>query len=286
MLQDEEAAAEEAPAEDAPVEDAAPAEAAAAASAAPAAGVVVFPDDYPNSVKHMLLIGSLGMLIGAGVFIFLQMSRSKPTVSHSLCFLACAVSAMAYYAMWTGLGTEYKTTDTTPRVIFLPRYIDWLLTQPLILAALCQINKAEVSVLVSLIGNDILMVLAFMIGAINVAPFKYMWWFAGAIFLVVIIVNLIQRLDGQNDVYKICSYIVMACSCIYALAWVLGSEGTASLGLTQEVAFVVLTDLVAKLGFGLYFLFNYDTAMGEEEGAGDEKDGLNDEDNQQSQQFV
>mmetsp|Transcript_42565 Transcript_42565/g.30738 ORF Transcript_42565/g.30738 Transcript_42565/m.30738 type:complete len:127 (+) Transcript_42565:3-383(+) len=126
------------------------------------------------------------------------------------------------------------------------------------------------------------MVLALMIGAINVAPFKYMWWFAGAIFLVIIIVNLIQRLDGQNDVYKISSYIIIACSCVYALAWVLGSEGTASLGLTQEVALVVLTDLVAKLGFSLYFLFNYDAAMGEE--GGEESEGLKDGDD--NQQFV
>jgi hypothetical protein len=33
--------------------------------------VVSFPDDYPNSVRHFLLIGFMGMIIGAGIFFYL-----------------------------------------------------------------------------------------------------------------------------------------------------------------------------------------------------------------------
>jgi hypothetical protein len=58
----------------------------------------------------------------------------------------------------------------------------------------------------------------------------------------------------------------------------LGSEGTAALGLTQEVGILVVTDLVAKIGFGLYLLFNFEDIMGEEA----EDAGMN----QQSQQYV
>ena len=48
--------------------------------------------------------------------------------------------------------------------------------------------------------------------------------------------------------------------------------------MSQEVGIITVTDLVAKLGFGLYFLFNFDDVMGEEGG----EDGMN----QQSQQYV
>ena len=58
----------------------------------------------------------------------------------------------------------------------------------------------------------------------------------------------------------------------------LGSEGTAALGLTQEVGILVVTDLVAKIGFGLYLLFNFEDIMGEDA----EDAGMN----QQSQQYV
>jgi hypothetical protein len=45
-------------------------------------------------------------------------------------FILPAVGAMAYYAMWTGLGVEFKTTDSTPRVIFWARYVDYVITLP------------------------------------------------------------------------------------------------------------------------------------------------------------
>ena len=92
--------------------------------------VVTFPDDYPNSVRHFLLIGFLGMFIGAIVFFYMGISRKVNTITHVLTFFIAAVAACAYYAMWAGLGVEYKTTDTTPRVIFWARYLDWIVTTP------------------------------------------------------------------------------------------------------------------------------------------------------------
>jgi hypothetical protein len=45
---------------------------------------VTFPEDFPNSVKHFLLIGAMGMLIGAGIILYLAMVRSKASVAHSV----------------------------------------------------------------------------------------------------------------------------------------------------------------------------------------------------------
>ena len=75
MLQDEEA--EAAPEEAAP-------EAGADAGAAGGAADVVFPDDYPNSVKHFLMLGAIGMLIGAIVFLCLNFLRTKRSTAHSV----------------------------------------------------------------------------------------------------------------------------------------------------------------------------------------------------------
>jgi hypothetical protein len=137
----------------------------AGASAGP---VVVFPDDYPNSVRHFLLIGFLAMFIGAGCFFYLGLTRKVNSLFHTVVFFICAVTAWcvsplllslsctrwlyvvflgfavppgwcadrnvpcssSYYANWSGLGVEYKTTDETPRVIFWSRYFDWVVTGP------------------------------------------------------------------------------------------------------------------------------------------------------------
>jgi hypothetical protein len=43
----------------------------------PAANLVVsFPDDYPNSVRHFLMVGFMGFLIGAGIFFYFGYSIS------------------------------------------------------------------------------------------------------------------------------------------------------------------------------------------------------------------
>ena len=81
-------------------------------------------------MRHFLLIGFLGMFIGAIVFFYMGISRKVNTVMHVLTFFIAAVSACAYYAEWAGLGVEYKTTDTTPRVIFWAHYLDWVVTGP------------------------------------------------------------------------------------------------------------------------------------------------------------
>jgi hypothetical protein len=59
-----------------------------------------------------------------------SLDTPRSSVTHSLLFLIAAIGAMAYYAMWTGLGVMYKTTDKSPRVIFWGRYLEQLLTQP------------------------------------------------------------------------------------------------------------------------------------------------------------
>lgn len=143
--------------------------------------------------------------------------------------------------------------------------------------------------MVSGAGNAILMVISFLIGAMNGAPFKYMWWFAGeqhtfsmltssgvlislltvkklmrtictpglfcvqglatpdggremtrsvcagVVFTILILIQLAQRFDGANDIHRALNIVVIVFLCVYPIVWLLGSEGTASLGLSQEV---------------------------------------------------
>jgi hypothetical protein len=64
------------------------------------------------------------------------------------------------------------------KVVSLPDFWHVVVSQ-LLLINLCLIAKADTSAMVSSTGNSVLMVIAYLIGAMNIAPFKYMWWFAG-----------------------------------------------------------------------------------------------------------
>ena len=136
---------------------------------------ITFPDDYPNSVRHWLLIGALCMMLGAGlVFIFTFVPAKTPPMANVVVFISCCVAMCAYYCMWAGILVDYKTSDVTPRVIFYPKYLDWIITCPLTLAAICLVAQAEAALLVSLVGNAVLMVLCGLVGSSVVAPYKYL----------------------------------------------------------------------------------------------------------------
>jgi len=71
--------------------------------------------------------------------------------------------------------------------------------------------------------------------------------------------------ENPAEITKLLTYIVICGTCLFPLMWLLGSEGTAALGLSQEVGIVAVGDLVCSVGFGLYFLLNYDQVMEDEE---------------------
>ena len=83
--------------------------AAAAPAAADAGGDVVFPDDYPNSVKHFLMLGAIGFLIGAIVFLTLNFMRVRRSLAHSV---STGTGAQAQARHRQGTGKARQGTGT------------------------------------------------------------------------------------------------------------------------------------------------------------------------------
>uniref|UniRef100_A0A6U4YEG3 Uncharacterized protein n=1 Tax=Hemiselmis andersenii TaxID=464988 RepID=A0A6U4YEG3_HEMAN len=249
----------------------APPAAAAAAGAPAAAGAesdsgVSFPADFPNSVKHFLLLGCIAMAVMAGVALAHNVSRAKMGAVHSLLFLAGAAGGIGYFAMVTGLGVDLKTIDETPRVVFWARYATQVASQPLLLAAVGSLAQMETAVLVPLVVEDILLVMAGYLGSTTIAPMKYFWWLTSCLFTVLIGLHLLSATKGGHAVLRNAAYGVIACLAAFQILWLMGSEGTANLGLAPEVGLYVVVDIVLKLGLGLYLLFSYDAVAGKEEG--------------------
>lgn len=153
-----------------------------------------------------------------------------------------------------------------------------LCSTQLIVSALALQSKSDTPTLISLTGNMVLYEICSLIGAMTIAPYKYMWWVASLIFLGLVFMVLMQRLNNPEgyggESLQNLTYLIVCCFAVYPIIWIVGSEGTAALGLSQQTGLLCITDVVAKLGFGFYLLSNVD---GEESGA-----PLN----QSSQQYV
>jgi len=133
----------------------------------------------------------------------------------------------------------------------------------LILVDLALLSKADTPTIISLCGNMVLYVICGLIGALTVAPYKYMWWVASLIFLIIVFMMLLQRLNNPEgyggDALKGLTWLIIIVFIVYPIVWIVGSEGTGALGLSQEVGILTIADLIAKIGFGFYLLANVDS---------------------------
>ena len=213
-----------------------------------------------------------GNLISAGVFFFLSMAKENKSVIGSFTWMCCAIATLAYYAMWAGVGVQYKTTDVTPRVIFWARYVDRFITSPLLLCALAAFAKADFPVLISLLGADMIMMSSLALGAFVTGPNKYFWWVGAVVLFIIMVSQLLSMLakvedEKRKEVMRTLIWLTIICWVGYLVLWLLGSEGTASLGLSQEVGLTTIIDLVSKAGVLFFLVANMD-ASDESKGTG------------------
>ena len=153
--------------------------------------------------------------------------------------------------LWCGVGTNGNA----------------LLGGQLILADLALLSRSDTPTIISLVGNMVLYVICGLIGALTVAPYKYMWWVASLIFLIIVFMLLLQRLNNAEgyggDALKGLIWLTILVWLVYPIVWIVGSEGTGALGLSQEVGIITIADLIAKIGFGFYLLANVDAPEAE-----------------------
>lgn len=152
----------------------------------------------------------------------------------------------------------FKTIDTTPRVIFWVHYMDWVVTGPLLITLLALLSKTDTVTTVFMVGNTIMMVLASLVGAMTVAPFKYMWWLAGVGFWIIVCYLLLQRLynaEGYGGAHlRTLTWLTIIAWSVYPILWIVGSEGSAVLGLSQQVGLTAPRTLVLFLRMEVHVL--------------------------------
>ena len=141
----------------------------------------------------------------------------------------------------------------------------------LVLVDLSLVYKLDTPSMLQLVCYDIIMYVAGFVGAYSVGAHKWVWWFVAFCFAILITIQLAKMVMNENtsEIAKVLTYVVIVSTCVFPLMWLLGSEGTAALGLSQEVGIVAIADLATTVGFGLYFLLNYDVVMDEDDEMGD-----------------
>ena len=219
-----------------------------------------------NYVAFTFFIGTMAMM-AASVFFFFELNntskkwRTSVLVSGLITFIA----AVHYYYM------RGYNLDTGESPTFF-RYVDWILTVPLMCVEFYLITKkagAKISLLWKLIAASIVMLLTGYIGEVLARDSSVLWGVlsGAAYFYIVYIVwfgevaKLAQNAGPQvAKATRVLAWFVLVGWAIYPLGYILGTPGglfgwqpvadtTAALH-AMDIVYNV-ADAINKIGFGL-----------------------------------
>ena len=217
-----------------------------------------------------LWLGFIGMSLGT-VVIASFWNRYKPEHRFHviLALIITTIAAAAYYAMASGQGVAVFAG----KEIFFARYIDWILTTPVLLLSLILVGLPIVKdvekrrqrngLIGAILFADIAMIVT---GAIanfsQTAQEQTVWYLASVAWFLVIIWLLFNQVrseakasSAKNAKTYVSLLIFLSLVWVwYPIVWLLGNSGWAVIGTSAETAIYAILDVTAKAVFGIVLL--------------------------------
>lgn len=216
----------------------------------------MLPDDY---IGFTFFVGTMAMM-AASAFFFLSLSqfdkkwRTSVLVSGLITFIA----AVHYYYM-----KEYWGTFQESPTFF--RYVDWILTVPLMCVEFYIILKvagAKISLLWRMIVLSIVMLVTGYLGETIFKEDAAIWGFISGVAYFAIVYEIwlgnaskLAKAAGGDvlKAHKLLCWFVLVGWAIYPLGYMLGTDGwyTSILGKGSVDVVYNIADAINKIGFGL-----------------------------------
>lgn len=221
----------------------------------------------PSSVQPWLWIGTIGLALGALVFL-LMAAREKPGHRwfHTITFFVAAIAAIAYLAMALKQGWFPITREgqAAAEPFYWARYVDWFFTTPLLLLDLALLAGATREAIAWLMGLDVLMISTGFFAGITAGNIRYVWFVVSCVIFLwmlwVLLAEILkaarQRPPEVRSKFNQLAVLLAILWTVYPILWILGTEGVNAIGITGEVATFAIIDLIAKVGFGFLLLSN------------------------------
>lgn len=137
------------------------------------------------AVTAIMIVSTLG-------FLGLAVTRPRNNrIFHYITAAVVMVAAIAYYSMashlgWTPVVVEFVRTHPevsgATREIFYVRYIDWVITTPLLLLDLLLTAALPWTTILWVIFIDLVMIISGLVGALTPTSYKWGYFFFGELF--------------------------------------------------------------------------------------------------------
>jgi len=194
--------------------------------------------------------------------------------------VVCLIASLAYLTMATGNGWYAKCDDG--RMFFLARYIDWIITTPLLIHALAHFGNYTDENWHFCVGCDVIMIVAGLIASTISGGAKWLFFAISMLAFLPVIYYVCEHKDEIDNRtrnpnhgfvvansaadavylpyiwffgnYKLIADLTALAWFLYPIVWIL-AEGTGKLSVSGEAIFYAILDVIAKGLFG-WFIVN------------------------------
>lgn len=202
-------------------------------------------------------IGTAGMALGTlALAVGLRdVARTHPLRYASLLGVT-GIATVAYALMTAGLGT----LPVGERVVFVPRYVDWLLTTPLLILYVGLLSGASRRTIGLAVAVDTLVLVLGFAATLTTGAVSYALFGAGSVAFVGLLYLLYRpmtaagRASPDAALFGKLRDVIGVLWLIYPVVWVTGPPGLGVMTAEMTALVIVYLDLVTKVGFGVIVL--------------------------------
>lgn len=212
---------------------------------------------------HWLYIA--GMAIGALYFMSLSKNpRGVPRYEYLVATFIPIWSGLAYLSMILPHDeVEQGKLEVAGQLAHYARYLDWIVTTPLLLLALSwtamhHLHKKDWTTIASLMATQVIVVACGLIADLSTVPWvRYLWYINGVVAFLVVLWGiwgpLRAKTKGQGQELssfynKITTYFTVLWIC-YPVVWILGPSGFGVFDQTVDTFLFCLIPFFSKVGF-------------------------------------
>lgn len=206
-----------------------------------------------STVATWAALGAIGMALGTLAPLWGLTNDPEHRNYYLVLIGVTGVAAVAYTLMSFRIGD----IGVSGRVVSLPRYVDWLITTPLILLFLAMLGNTGRGSLGRLFVADITLLV---LGAVAVAipsPIRWLAFAAGLAAFGVLVYELYVRIprlasftnERTRTLFVTLRNLTIALWTVYPLVWVLAPSGIGLLTRDMTMLVIAYLDLISKSAF-------------------------------------
>jgi bacteriorhodopsin len=206
------------------------------------------------------------VLMAIGAFYFIGLSRDPRGVPRREYVVAAFIplwSGLVYLSMALPQGyLEQGKLEVAGQIVHYARYIDWIVTTPLLLLALSwtamfRIQK-DWTLIVSLMATQVIVIISGLVADLSVIPWvRYLWYINGVVAFLVLL-SLIwgplrakTRSQGQ-DLSELSDRLMTYLTILwigYPIAWIVGPSSLGLVDQTVDTLLFTVLPFFSKVGF-------------------------------------